>query len=228
MATTFAYDANQNVLQPPLVANEQIFLNAFQDTTIAAGSNNVSVTTFTGTQSLNVISTAEINLLNTPNQNFWNYINGINASQDINLSPSDVDGFLTVATSAGTALLAYQGITSTYFTNVTYITGQPGTLITGGAVTNASQAYYIETGVASRIAGSIFSDQAGSLAILQSFDGVNWDIGNVIEVTANTVNAGINQETIAPFLTFLYSNGATAQDVFRFHVRVFGNGRQGA
>jgi hypothetical protein len=126
-------------------------------------------------------------------------------------------------------LLAVGGFTATSFTNVTYITGQEGTLTTGGAVANAAQGLsYLETGVGSRICGSVFSDQGGTLALLQSFDGVNWDIANNIAVTANTVNAGINQEVIAPYLSYLYSNGTVAQTVLRLHLRVFSNGRQGA
>jgi hypothetical protein len=225
MSTTFAYDSAQSpTAQPLLIANQQEFLTGVQSTTVASASNGVNVTTFTGTQTLNVASTSAINLLSSSTQNVWQYVKNSGSG----LTPANTDGFLVVATSTGIALLAYQGITSTTFTGVTYVSGQPGTLATGAAVTSATQDYYICTGVASRLTGSIFSDQAGTLAILQSFDGVNWDLANTFAVVANTVNSGIDQETIAPYVSFLYSNGSTTQGVFRFHMRVFGNGRQAA
>jgi hypothetical protein len=229
MATVFSYDSAQNpTTQPLLTANQQVFLSGAANAVIASGSNAVGITSFTGTQTLNVVSTSAINLNATPDQNFWQYVGNVNTALGLNLSPANIDGFLFVATSAGIALVSYQGLTSTSFTNVKYISGQAGTLATGGSVVNATQEYFVMTGVASRITGSIYSDQGGTLTIIESFDGVNWDIGNTITVTAGTVGSGINQETIAPYLAFLYSNGAAAQGVFRFHIRVFGNGRQGA
>lgn len=219
MATVFAYDSVQNPLtQPLLTANEQVFLNSIETTTVAAGSSGVNVNTFTGSGTLNVAATATF----TPNM-------GGTISDDINVAynPNRFP-LLSVATANGVALLSYTGTTSTTFTGVDYISGQSGALATGAAVTNPQVNFGLMTGVASRITGSIFSDQAGTLAILQSFDGINWDIGNNIAVAANTVNTGINQETIAPYLAFLYSNGTSAQGAFRVHIRVFGNGRQGA
>lgn len=75
-------------------------------TTIAAGSNNVNVNTLTGSQSLNVASTAAF------------------ASS----------GTLMVPTSGGWAAISYVGTTSTAFTGCTFFAGQAGTVSAGGLV----------------------------------------------------------------------------------------------
>jgi hypothetical protein len=84
----------------------------------------------------------------------------------------------------------------------------------------------IQTGVASKVAGSVYSDQGGVLIVQQSFDGGNnWDIANTIDVEAATVNSGIDVDVIAPTLQFTYTNGGTNQETLRIFVRVFGSDR---
>jgi hypothetical protein len=88
------------------------------NTTVASGSNGVNVDTFEGAGVLNVNTT-----LGYPAAS-------INSTQ----------GSLTVATSAGTAVITYTGITATSFTGCTTVSGS-GTLSTGGAVQPTGGAY---------------------------------------------------------------------------------------
>ncbi|MGG1597599.1 hypothetical protein [Paenibacillus naphthalenovorans] len=64
------------------------------------------------------------------------------------------------------------------------------------------------------IAGSVFSDQAGTLIIRQSWDGTNWDVKDSVSVTAGTT-AKFEISVVAPLGSLEYVNGATAQTVFR-------------
>lgn len=67
------------------------------------------------------------------------------------------------------------------------------------------------------LTGSVYSDQAGSLAIQQSSDNTNWDIVDTIAVSAAT-GVAINQQIYTPYARIVYTNGATAQTVFRLYV----------
>lgn len=207
---SFHYAPSDQNNQSLLAANEQIFLNSPLTTTVAAGSSGVNVSTFTSGApgTLDVVSTTS----------------GSFTFPDA--------GTLFVANASGVAYLSYTGTTSTSFTGVVFLSGQTGTLSTGGAVTSPKATPPISTGVADMISGSIYSDQGGTLEILQSFDGINWDIKDSYTVAAATVNPsnfipdGIT--VVAPYMMFLYTNGTTAQNVFRFHVRLYSTGRQGA
>ena len=79
-------------------------------TTVASGSNGVDVSTFAGSGTLDVASTA-------------------------GFAPS---GSLHVATSTGTAIIAYTAETSTSFTGASLTSGSAGLLSTGGGVTQLS------------------------------------------------------------------------------------------
>lgn len=92
----------------------------------------------------------------------------------------------------------------------------------------------VQTGVASKIAGSVFSDVAGSCSVQQCFDfwlpggdlnpTPHFDIADVIAVSAG-VGAKIDLDVIAPVLQVVYTNGGTPQVHFRLFVRVFGVNR---
>lgn len=217
MATTFAYDPVQNAGQGLLAANQQAFLTGGQSASASAATADVLTFTKAAPGTITVNSTAPFatNIGDVIQQRF-----------PMALNPGGLP-IIAVSTANGVAALSYTGTTATTFTGCVYLTGQSGVIPAGGAITNPQTNFYIMAGVASRICGSVYSDQAGTLAILQSFDGYNWDLANNVAVAALTVNGGIDQEVIAPFISFLYSNGPAAQGAFRLHVRLFGNGRQG-
>jgi hypothetical protein len=92
----------------------------------------------------------------------------------------------------------------------------------------------IETGVATKIAGSVYSDQNGTFEVQQCFD--YWLPGNATNssphfdvVASYTVDGGtpvtIDEDVIAPVLQIVYTNGGTAQDHLRIFCRVFGTNR---
>jgi hypothetical protein len=87
------------------------------------------------------------------------------------------------------------------------------------------------TGTCSKIAVSAFSDAAGSLAVQQSFDGVNWDIGKngstttVLTVLASATNDGLLLDVTAPYMRLVYTNGSDDNTILRIYARVYGNGR---
>lgn len=72
------------------------------------------------------------------------------------------------------------------------------------------------------IAGSIISDQAGTLVVAQSFDGTDYDFNQTIAVAAG-VGQSFNINIIAPFVQISYTNGATPQGYMRLYARAFGN-----
>ena len=90
------------------------------------------------------------------------------------------------------------------------------------------------TGVASKIAGSVYSDVAGTCYVQQSFDyllsggGVNpnahWDVSDMITITANQ-GSKIDLDVIAPVVQVYYVNGPSAQAHLRIFLRAFGVNR---
>jgi hypothetical protein len=64
------------------------------------------------------------------------------------------------------------------------------------------------------VAGTVFSDQSGTLKVQQSADGTNWDLETTVAVTGGT-GAAINVALVAPFWRLKYTNGATPQTAFR-------------
>lgn len=71
---------------------------------------------------------------------------------------------------------------------------------------------------ADNISGMVFADQAGTVYIEQSADGVNWDISTSYPVTANN-GKGFNEPLYGPYVRIRYVNGATAQGTFRLYSR---------
>lgn len=66
------------------------------------------------------------------------------------------------------------------------------------------------------ITGGVFSDQSGSLEVQQSPDGTNWDVLSTFAVTGGT-GQGFSVEIVYPFGRIVYTNGATAQTIFRLY-----------
>ena len=85
-------------------------------------------------------------------------------------------------------------------------------LAASGSYTSSS----VSTAGFSRITGSTFADQAGTLNVQQSPDGTNWDIVSSFSVSANT-GTGFSVELVCPYVRLYYVNGATAQTVFRLY-----------
>lgn len=65
-----------------------------------------------------------------------------------------------------------------------------------------------------RLTGKVYADQAGTLNIQHSDDGVTWDTLTSISVTANTP-AKFDEVIYARYIRVYYVNGATAQTTFR-------------
>lgn len=97
---------------------------------------------------------------------------------------------------------------------------------TGDAPLVANQAIsplLIKAPITALIAGTIASDQSGSLIIDQSFDGINFDgTPTVISVTAN-VGQTFTVNVKAPTTRLTYKNGNTAQTYLRLFARAIGN-----
>lgn len=97
---------------------------------------------------------------------------------------------------------------------------------TGNAPLTANQAITIgpfQTGTSSKVGGSVFADQPGTLWVEQSFDGgQNYDISQAFTVVASTAQT-IDIDVIAPIARIRYTNGATNQGALRVFLRAFGN-----
>jgi len=85
-------------------------------------------------------------------------------------------------------------------------------LAASGSYTSSS----IITNGHSRITGSVFADQAGTLNVQQSSDGTNWDVVSSFSVLASA-GTGFSVELVCPYVRLNYVNGATAQTVFRLY-----------
>lgn len=98
------------------------------------------------------------------------------------------------------------------------------------AGTSLAAPIVIQTFDSSTIAGTVASDQNGTLTMSQSFDGVNWDGPQILtppSTAALTVTGGTPQQftfpVIAPFVQVNYTNTAgVAQTYLRLFVRAFG------
>jgi hypothetical protein len=81
------------------------------------------------------------------------------------------------------------------------------------------------TETAQSIAFSIFTDQAGTLLVQQTFDGINWDISQSFAVVASTAQSGV-VPVIAPSSQIVFTNtGGSTQTVMRLFARTFATGR---
>jgi hypothetical protein len=67
-----------------------------------------------------------------------------------------------------------------------------------------------------RLTGTVFTDQDGTLLVEQSPDGFNWDASTSIAVTGG-VGLGWSVDIIAPWVQLVYNNGDTAQTIFRLY-----------
>jgi len=85
-------------------------------------------------------------------------------------------------------------------------------LVANGTYTSST----VTTNGFSRITGSVFADQPGTLNVQQSPNGTNWDVVSSFSVSANT-GLGFSVELVCPYVRINYVNGATAQTVFRLY-----------
>jgi|ERR1700756_4211503 len=79
---------------------------------------------------------------------------------------------------------------------------------------NSYPGYPAQTNYQKLLQGTVFSDVAGSLAVWQSGDGTHWDYHDTIAVSAST-GAKISVQVVGPWLKLIYTNGGSAQSVFR-------------
>ena len=70
----------------------------------------------------------------------------------------------------------------------------------------------------SRLQGTCFADQGGTLYIDFSGDGSNVDYTRTLSISANdTATSAWDQLIPSPYVRFRYTNGAVAQGAFRFY-----------
>lgn len=96
----------------------------------------------------------------------------------------------------------------------------PETLSPSPTLLAASAVYTADkflVGPFDKIVGSVFADQTGTLDVNQSYDGTHWDVQSSITVNASTPT-GFNIAVVAPYAQLVYTNGTTAQAVFRLNV----------
>lgn len=73
-----------------------------------------------------------------------------------------------------------------------------------------------------KIRGTVYSDESGSLVVSHSPDGVKWDVAEAaIAVTGGTGEA-IDFTLLGSYFKIVYTNGGTAQDEFRLWVKSYG------
>lgn len=80
----------------------------------------------------------------------------------------------------------------------------------------------INTAVDGVVAGTIISDQIGTLTIAQSFDGVHFDSTVTTVVLAAGVGQSFSVAIIGPFVQLSFTNGGTPQTYMRLFARAFG------
>jgi hypothetical protein len=85
------------------------------------------------------------------------------------------------------------------------------------------------TGIASKIAGSVISDQSGVMLVQQSMNWspnpaitTNWDITQSFTITGGTPTT-VDIDVVGPVARVLYTNGGTNQTYMRLFLRAFGN-----
>jgi hypothetical protein len=88
--------------------------------------------------------------------------------------------------------------------------------LAGNASTNSG---WIPCTQLTRLEGSCFADQAGTLLIEFSDDGVNVDYRRTIAIAASDLANSAWDQLIPghPYVRFTYTNGAVAQGIFRFY-----------
>lgn len=97
----------------------------------------------------------------------------------------------------------------------------------------------VEAGTASKIAGSCFSDSAGTLWVYQSFDywssggqpnaTPHWDVVQPAGGQAITANIPytVDFDVIAPVIQVVFTNGAAANNHLRIFLRAYGTRNSG-
>lgn len=116
---------------------------------------------------------------------------------------------------------------------LSYNTSDPGTgnaqLGNGGVATLGP----IEAGGSSRLAGSVSSDQTGTMVVQQSFDywstgGIpnptpHWDVSASYSIVGGTPQT-IDIDVVAPVVQIVYTNGTTPTGNLRIFLRAYGPG----
>jgi len=74
----------------------------------------------------------------------------------------------------------------------------------------------------SKVFGAAYADQAGTLKIQFSADGVNIDHEETIDIAAATAAGGFMVDLVLPYVRLQYTNGGVAQTEFRCNL--FGRG----
>ena len=92
--------------------------------------------------------------------------------------------------------------------------GSNGTYKTSGQV--AANGEFVRVNGYSRVVGTVFADQAGTLNIDWSSDGQNVDYTDTVAVSAST-KTKFSLEVVAPYASVRYVNGASAQGTFRLY-----------
>lgn len=82
----------------------------------------------------------------------------------------------------------------------------------------------LETGLADKIVGMVFTDQDGTIFIEQAADLAadgtsNWDISTSYPITAGD-GKGFEEDILGPYARVRYVNGGVDQTAFRLHVRM--------
>lgn len=104
------------------------------------------------------------------------------------------------------------------------ITGSSTTLLDStttalGADDTYTTATPFSTATWTSIVGSAYSDQSGTLLVEQSQDNVNWDVQSSVTVSGGSPTAGFDITVVGLYGRLSYTNGATAQTVFRLYAR---------
>lgn len=85
-----------------------------------------------------------------------------------------------------------------------------------GGETRTSE--FVDISGTSKIFGAVYGDQAGTLYLDFSQDGVNVDHTETVTHTAGVADGGFVVDTIAHYVRARYVCGATPQTAFRLHV----------
>lgn len=86
----------------------------------------------------------------------------------------------------------------------------------GGGVNRVSP--WVACGNKSKVAGAAFSNQAGTLLVQFSADGVNVDHEETITVSAGAKTSGFLIDVVLPFVRLSYTNGATPSTATRINL----------
>lgn len=86
----------------------------------------------------------------------------------------------------------------------------------GGAVNRVSP--FVDCSNKAKVFGAAFSDQAGTLLVQFSADGVNVDHEETIAVTAGGKTSGFVVDVVLPYVRLSYTNGATPSTATRINL----------